>query len=121
MSTTPDLPGIVVVDAQPTPLTVAAASTAVIVVDMQNDFASVGGMLERAGIDIAIIRDAIEPTRTLIDAARSIGIRIAYLKMGFQPDLSDTSGPDSPNWLIHRRLSAGDHITAPDTSTHSMS
>ncbi len=108
--------GVVTIDAQPAPFDAHAATTAVIVVDMQNDFASVGGMFERAGIDIGVIRAAIEPTRALIGAARNAGLRVVYLKMGFQPDLSDTGGADSPNWQIHRRLNAGDTVAAPDGS-----
>ncbi len=109
--------GVVTIDAQPAPFDVHAATTAVIVVDMQNDFASVGGMFERAGIDVGVIRAAIEPTRALIGAARASGLRVVYLKMGFQPDLSDTGGADSPNWQIHRRLNAGDTVAAPDGSS----
>jgi nicotinamidase-related amidase len=34
----------------------------VIVVDMQNDFGSRGGMFHRAGIDISMIQRAVAPT-----------------------------------------------------------
>jgi ureidoacrylate peracid hydrolase len=104
----------VTVDARPAPVSVTPARTGVIVVDMQNDFATVGGMFERAGIDISIIRPAIEPTRQLLDAARAAGIRVAYLKMGFLDDLSDSGAPSSPNWLKHGPLHAGDSVIAPD-------
>jgi hypothetical protein len=40
------------IDAKPAPVTIDIAKTAVIVVDMQNDFGSRGGMFDRAGIDI---------------------------------------------------------------------
>lgn len=116
MSSLPAASGVVTIAAQPAPFDAAVRSTAVIVVDMQNDFASVGGMFERADIDIDVIRAAIEPTRALIGAARTCDLRIVYLKMGFQPDLSDTGGADSPNWQIHRRLNAGDTVVAPDGS-----
>jgi len=39
---------------------------------------------------------------------------VIYLKMGFRPDLSDAGFPDSPNWLRHLRLGAGEKVTAPD-------
>ena len=71
------------------------ARTAVIVVDMQNDFGAKGGMLDRLGIDISVIQRAIGPTAKVLAAARQAGIRIIYLKMGFRPDLSDLGAPDS--------------------------
>ena len=45
---------LVEIAARPGPFMLDTASTAVIVVDMQNDFASPGGMFHRAGIDIHI-------------------------------------------------------------------
>jgi ureidoacrylate peracid hydrolase len=47
--------------------------TAVIVVDMQNDFGSKGGMFDRAGIDISGIQEAVGPTAKVLAAARSFG------------------------------------------------
>ena len=43
--------------------------TAVIVVDMQNDFGSEGGMFHRAGLDISGIRSCIAPTARVLSAA----------------------------------------------------
>lgn len=43
-------------DAKPTSITADTARTAIIVVDMQNDFSTKGGMFDRAGIDISIIQ-----------------------------------------------------------------
>jgi hypothetical protein len=43
-------------DAKPEAITLDPAMTAVIVVDMQNDFGSKGGMFDRAGIDISGIQ-----------------------------------------------------------------
>ena len=39
---------------------------------------------------------------------------MVYLKMAFQPDLSDAGLPDAPNWLKHRPLRVGETVTAPD-------
>ena len=80
-------------DAKPQPVTVDLTKMAVIVVDMQNDFGSVGGLFERAGIDITSIQQVVEPTARVIEAARALGIKIVYLKMGFRPDLSDSRFP----------------------------
>ena len=43
---------VVAVDAKPEPISIDVARTAVVVVDMQNDFGAEGGMFARAGIDI---------------------------------------------------------------------
>src|ERR1700741_5351855 len=74
---------------------------AVTVVDMQNDFGSPGGMFDLGGNNISLIRETVAPTARVIEAARKAGARIVYLKMGFQPDLSDAGEPGTPNRLMH--------------------
>jgi ureidoacrylate peracid hydrolase len=105
-----------VIDAQPEAITIDTAMTAVIVVDMQNDFGSDGGMFHRAGIDISMIRSAIPPTKRTLEAARAAGIQVIYLKMAFKPDLSDAGPTDSPNYVRHLRPGAelGKAVQAPD-------
>jgi ureidoacrylate peracid hydrolase len=104
----------IVVDAKPEALGIDPAQSAVIVVDMQNDFGSEGGMFALAGIDISGIRKAIACTARVLAAARRAGVGIVYLKMGFQSDLSDAGGPDTPNWIKHRPLRVGEATMAPD-------
>ncbi len=111
----PDTPNRVVsLDAQPAPLVIDPVRSAVIVVDMQHDFGSKGGMFNRAGIDISMIQSAIAPTAKVLAAARQFGIKIIYLKMGFRPDLSDLGAVDSPNRVRHLRLGVGETMRAPD-------
>src|SRR5437899_8903579 len=64
---------------------------------MQNAFASQGGMLDLAGIDVGPAREAVAKTRLLADAARAAGIPVIYLVMGYAPDQSNAGGEDSPN------------------------
>ncbi len=104
------------IDARPQPMTIDPSRTAVIVVDMENDFGAEGGMFARAGIDISAIQGVVGPIREVVTAARQSGIKVAYLKMAFQPDLSDAGLPDAPNWVKHAPLGAGDRVTAPDGS-----
>jgi ureidoacrylate peracid hydrolase len=97
------------------PVTIDTARIAVLVIDMQNDFGSKGGMFDRAGIDISAIRDAIAPTCKALDAARSVGIPIVYLKMGYQGDLSDLGPAGSPNRERHLSVfSVGAQVSSPD-------
>ncbi len=102
------------IDAKPEPIAIDIAKTAVIVVDMQNDFGAKGGMFDLAGIDISGIQKAIGPTAKVLVSARQAGVKIIYLKMGFRPDLSDLGAPDSPNRLRHLPFGVGKSIHAPD-------
>ena len=101
-------------DAKPEAITFDIAKTAVLVVDMQNDFGSKGGMFDRAGIDISGIQKAVEPTAKVLAAARKAGVKIIYLKMGYKPDLSDLGAPDSVNRVRHLRAGVGEKVIAPD-------
>ncbi|MCA1707025.1 MAG: cysteine hydrolase [Actinobacteria bacterium] len=101
------------VEARPDPLPLEPSSTAVVVVDMQNDFGAEGGMFDRAGIPISGIRSVVAPTARVLAAARAAGMQVVYLTMQFEPDLSDAGGPNAPNLAIHRRLGLGDPVAAP--------
>lgn len=107
---------LVEVPARPAPVTIDTARTAVLVVDMQNDFGSRGGMFDRAGIDISGIRQAVAPTARALDAARHAGIPVLYLKMGYRPDLSDLGAPGSVNRARHLALGVGQPVLAPNGS-----
>lgn len=103
-------------ESKPTPVTFEPATTAVLVVDMQNDFGARGGMFDRAGIDISGIQKAVAPTARVLAAARQVGIRIIYLKMGYRADLSDLGAADSVNRVRHLQLGVGQTVKAPDGS-----
>ena len=105
---------MVTVDAKPDPLAIDPARTAVIVVDMENDFAAKGGMFDRAGVDISGAQKAIAPTAKVLAAARQARIKIIYLKMGYRDDLSDLGTPDSVNRTRHLKFGVGQKIRAPD-------
>jgi ureidoacrylate peracid hydrolase len=105
---------MITLDTKPEPITIDIAKTAVIVVDMQNDFGTKGGMFDRAGIDISQIQAAVGPTGKVLTSARRSGIKIVYLKMAFRPDLSDLGSSDSKNRLQHIQLNVGKIVRAPD-------
>jgi ureidoacrylate peracid hydrolase len=102
------------IEAKPEPITMDTARTAVIVVDLQNDFCSKGGLFDRAGIDVSMVQKAVGPTREALFAAREAGIKVVYLKMGFRPDLSDLGDKDSPNRVRHLQLGVGQPSLAPN-------
>lgn len=105
---------IVKIEARPEAIAIDPTQTAVIVVDMQNDFGSKGGVLDRNGGDITMIQRAVPPTARVISAGRKAGLKIIYLKMGFRADLSDLGAPDSPNWINHHHAGVGTTVRAPN-------
>jgi len=106
--------GSLTLDAKPDPIAIDPPRTAVIVVDMENDFAAKGGMFDRAGVDISGAQKAIPPTAKVLAAARQAGIKIVYLKMGYRPDLSDLGATDSVNRTRHLKFGIGQKIQTPD-------
>ena len=97
----------VTIDAKPEPLAVDPRETAVIAVDMQNDFGGEGGMFASKGLPIEAARATIEPTARVLDAARAGGMTVVYLKMEFARDLSNLGGPGAPNRERHLGFGVG--------------
>jgi ureidoacrylate peracid hydrolase len=85
-------------EAKPEPVEVDLAKSAVVVVDMQNAFASRNGMLDIAGADLSGAPRVVGVISQVLAAARRSGMPVVYLQMGYQADLSDSGGPESPNW-----------------------
>ena len=102
------------VPARPAPFLLEPTKTAVVVVDMQNDFAAPGGMFDLSGIDITCIQAIVPNVRAVLESARANELPIVYLKMGFGPDLVDAGYPSSPTWLKHAARHVGDPVTAPN-------
>ncbi|OGP89846.1 MAG: hypothetical protein A2156_02580 [Deltaproteobacteria bacterium RBG_16_48_10] len=96
---------MITIKAEPQPILVDLATTALLVVDMQNAFAHQGGYFDLVGLDITPIQRIIEPCRKVINAAHATGIRIIYLQMGCSQDLSDRGAPDAPSSVKSRVLS----------------
>jgi ureidoacrylate peracid hydrolase len=106
---------IIGLEAVPTPVQVDPAHTALLVVDMQNAFGSAGGMFDKAGIDISGIQNAVPPTAAAVESAREAGIKVVWIKMGFQPDLSDLGAEDTPNGFLLLNFGVKDGALTRDT------
>jgi ureidoacrylate peracid hydrolase len=89
---------MVTLPARPEPLRLAADQTAVVVVDMQNAYASPGGYVDLAGFDIAGAAGTIQRIATVLDTARAAGVQVVYLQNGWDPDYVEAGGPGSPNF-----------------------
>ena len=68
-------------NAQPENLEVDFSRSAVVVVDMQNAFASKGGLLDIAQQDLTAAPGVVRAIRSLLDAARPAGVPVVYLQM----------------------------------------
>src|SRR3954449_6671570 len=82
-------PALVVISAEPEPIKLDWASTALVVIDMQRDFMEPGGFGETLGNDVSQLRRVIEPTEVLLRACRAAGLTVLHTREGHLPDLSD--------------------------------
>lgn len=88
----------VVLPARPEPIRLEPGRTALVVVDMQNAYASPGGYLDIAGFDISGAAAATERVVAAVEAARSAGIQVVFLQNGWDAGYVEAGGPGSPNW-----------------------
>lgn len=88
----------IVLPARPEPLSVSVSQTAVVVIDMQNAYASPGGYLDLAGFDISGAAHVIAQTKGVLEVARAAGMPVIYFQNGWDADYVEAGGPGSPNW-----------------------
>jgi len=84
--------------ARPEPISLSVAQTAVIVVDMQNAYASPGGYLDLAGFDISGAAAVIQNTKGVLEVARAAGMPVIFFQNGWDADYVEAGGPGSPNF-----------------------
>jgi ureidoacrylate peracid hydrolase len=83
--------------------------TAVIVVDVQNDFCSMGGDNHNRGRDMTPLQEMLPRLRKLIDGARAGGVRVIYIQHTVYPDGST----ESPAYMAYRlNLNNGNYPTS---------
>ena len=78
-----------VIQAEPFPLEFDAASTALVIIDMQRDFVLPGGFGEKLGNDTSLLLAAVEPTQRVLAAARKKGLLVVHTREGHRADLTD--------------------------------
>ena len=89
---------IIMLPARPEPIPVSVSQTAVIVIDMQNAYASPGGYLDLAGFDISGADRVIRNTKGVLEVARAAGMPVIYFQNGWDADYVEAGGPGSPNF-----------------------
>lgn len=72
--------------AEPQDITIDLARTAIVVVDMQNEFCAPGGWVDSIGADLAPERAPIAPLQALLPALRAAGVPVVWLNWGNRPD-----------------------------------
>jgi nicotinamidase-related amidase len=75
------------IQAAPQTVTVDLGRTAMIVIDMQNDFCARGGWVDHLGVDFTPDRAPIAPLGRLLPALRGAGVPIIWVNWGNRPDL----------------------------------
>lgn len=74
------------VQAEPQQVRFDLSRSALVVIDMQNDFCHPDGWLASIGVDIRPARAPIEPLRRLLPAWRSAGAPVVWVNWGNRPD-----------------------------------
>jgi nicotinamidase-related amidase len=74
------------VPAAPQALTLDLARTAILVIDMQNDFCHPDGWLAHIGVDVAPARAPIAPLRRLLPLLRAADVPVVWVNWGNRPD-----------------------------------
>jgi nicotinamidase-related amidase len=75
--------------AEPAPVDLDWAKTALLIIDMQRDFLEPGGFGETLGNDVSLLKRAVAPCRAVLDAARGHDLLVIHTREGHRPDLSD--------------------------------
>ena len=73
--------------------------TALLVVDVQNDYCAPGGALEREGGDISMTRAVVPNVIRMVDAARRHGVKVVWIQQTSLPG----GASDSPAWIYMKR------------------
>ena len=79
------------IEAEPQSIVVDAAKSALLIVDMQNDFCTEGGWLHSRGIDVSPNRKPIKPLRALTAAFREKSLPVIWVNWGVRKDLLNIS------------------------------
>jgi len=90
--------GAVTLPARPENLPIDPRETALIVVDMQNAYASKGGYLDLAGFDIEGAAGVIDRIALAVEAARRAGVTVVFFQNGWDAQYTEAGGAGSPNW-----------------------
>lgn len=75
--------------AEPQNVMIDLRRTAIVVIDMQNDFCTAGGWVDHIGGDFAADRAAIVPLQAVLPALRDAEVPVIWVNWGNRPDLAN--------------------------------
>lgn len=91
--------------------------TALVVVDMQNDYCSPGGASDKNGRDLSAIPAIVRPMHVLIERAHELDVPVIFTKYSVGPGNAGLSGPE----ILRRGLNfAGVQATIKGTWGHEI-
>jgi nicotinamidase-related amidase len=82
----PATPRPLAATAEPQNIVIDLMRTAILVLDMQNDFCSPHGWLAHQGVDVTPARIPIAPLTALLPALRKVGVPVLWVNWGNRPD-----------------------------------
>jgi len=94
------MPDIATVElpARPEAIALPPAQSALIVVDMQNAYATEGGYLDLAGFDVSATKPVIANIHKAVTAARRAGMQIVWFQNGWDAEYVEAGDAGSPNF-----------------------
>ncbi|AUT00950.1 isochorismatase [Nostoc sp. CENA543] len=87
----PKTPYPVILSTETKTLRLDLAKTAILVIDMQNDFCHPDGWLAHIGVDVTPARQAIAPLKNLLPELRTVNVPVIWINWGNRPDLLNIS------------------------------
>ncbi len=106
-------PRIVAFPAQPQTAEIDLSRTALVVVDMQNDFLHPDGWFPRLGFDPSPLAAIIPKLIDVTGAARSAGVQVIWLNWGVRADRAELSAP-----MLRKTSAGGTRPIYADPSLH---
>jgi len=76
----------------PEPIKLDPSQTALIVVDMQNAYASQGGYLDLCGFDVTSTKPVIDKINAAVDISHQSGIQVIYFRNGWDNKYVEAGG-----------------------------
>ena len=89
MAAAPPAPVRLRIAAEPQSVVLDLRRTAIVVIDMQNDFCTAGGWVDQIGGDYRPDRAPIGPLQNVLPALRTAGVPVIWVNWGNRPDLAN--------------------------------
>lgn len=86
---------------------VAPGRTALLIIDVQHDFAAPNGLMAKFGCDLSAIAPAIQALAGVIAAARTAKVPVIFLGLSTSPQ---TDSPSMALWMERRGLTSADGL-----------